>query len=1174
MQFTILMNMIYRILFLLGIFLIINVNSFGQFYKQSQADSLTSILSQQEGRERVRTLLHLADCYYYIQLDTAISYANRAKKEAKKNNFEWGKYKSQFLSAKIQYENLHVDEVAPLVLSSHNWFKNNNFKDDQIESAIFYSHLMNINKGGPFVKKIDNNNLKEAEKSRNYSLLGKAWLNIETHKPNLLDNSKKMHLGSIDSSLTYFNLSGDSINLLKADLKVYILKAGRPEIFKKTKSWMQYGLSINNNVINELTSNFMALNHTLTRQNDSAQYYLDKSTKFITYRGSKRSKIMIHKINGYSHYRQENFVEALENYQKSYDYSVELGNRKEAINLLRQIAAIHGRQGSYNQAMKCLVVLINEAEELGNQYLFNSGRRALGDLYSRTGEYDKAKEIYFQTLAWADTALTGPVKSNLCRTTHTQLGEIYKIQKEYDKALIYFIGDTTSENVSANRRIVANFGLLQTYLEMGNIEKMITEYEAIFLNFPKKTIERQTNFLFFKGEVLIAQKKYQQGVKVLEEYLRNTKKIKVHENHLNSYQHLYKAYKELGKYKQALSFLEISQELKDSLKSGQTIQNAQKIQANYELSLKESEIEKLEQQKEISDLKLVKQENELSLRKLYITLLGFIFLILGGIGYLLFRRLQFRKEEEKREIKKQLEIESLKSEQKIEVAEVKNKLYANISHEFKTPLTLIRVPLQNFKTNASLEERTVYDSVLKNTDYLLEMLDELLSVSSMQSNKFELHFSNFNLTEFLSQIKLNFDPLFAEKNIQFDWVIKLDQNYFYGDESRLNIVINNLLKNAYSNTSKGGWVKCIVQSEQGFKITISNKGKQIDPDDLPHIFERFYRASENNYSGTGIGLSWSKQIVDLHGGTIRVDNSKNDQVSFSVQIPVIRNTEKTAANLNIKNKTQLIENNHFIIDVNHSQRYLPHILVVEDNLEMQELLDNILKSEFHLDFAENGKVGEEMAIELQPDLIISDVMMPVKDGFELLKAIKENFNSSHIPIILLTALTDSISRISGLNQDADDYIGKPFDPIELKSRINNLLRQRLNLHKLFSENPLLYSKEVKCTPIDSDFIDRARNILKDHFSNGDFSVRDFCMELALNRTSVNTKIKALTNQSTAEYIKNFRLEKAAKMLIESNSTIIEICTDTGFNNPQVFNKAFKKKFNSTPSKYRSNFYKQ
>ena len=560
------------------------------------------------------------------------------------------------------------------------------------------------------------------------------------------------------------------------------------------------------------------------------------------------------------------------------------------------------------------------------------------------------------------------------------------------------------------------------------------------------------------------------------------------------------------------------------------------------------------------------------MRQLYIVVLIFGFLVIGLVSYVFFRRFRSKKEEEQKEIETRLELENFKTLQKAELAEVKNTLYANVSHEFRTPLTLIQVPIQNYLKKAAPADIPVFDSVLKNTGDLLKMIDELLDLSKMETGTVELQKSVFNLTHFLTQIKSNFTPLFKEKNIQLTWDVSFSAGSFNGDENRLKMVLNNILKNAYSHTPQNGFIECAVSinENQGLKIRILNSGDPINQKDLPYIFDRYYRADEFKYSGTGIGLAMSRQIVEMHGGSIQVRNIEGTGVAFEVLLPAgfmihepIENGIYTAANGN-GSMHHITTNGSELAQKSDRSK----ILVVEDNAEMRNLLKGILNEDFELSFGNDGEEGEKLAQTNQPDLVLSDVMMPKKDGFELLNVLKNNFGTSHIPVVLLTARADSTSRISGLNQDADDYIGKPFDAIELKARINNLLRQRKNLHKLFSENPLLYSKEIKCTPLDAEFIDKARQILENNYGDGDFSVNAFCAELALNRNSVNNKLNALANQSTAEYIKNFRLEKALKMLVETDTSISGIYVDCGFNSPQSFNKVFKKKYGCTPSEYR------
>ena len=285
----------------------------------------------------------------------------------------------------------------------------------------------------------------------------------------------------------------------------------------------------------------------------------------------------------------------------------------------------------------------------------------------------------------------------------------------------------------------------------------------------KRRLNLRLCFFLYKGELLLEQARFEEADETLTLFLSKSKEVENSITVKDAYWKLSDANANLGNFKEAYHFFKKYKTIEKNIETKNTLGKVQRIQKDYELSLKESEIEGLKQIQEISDLKFAQQENQLAFRKLYIILLVFAVLFVLGIGYMLFRRLQFKKDKEKNEIKKQLEIENLKSQQKAELAQVKNNLYANISHEFKTPLTLIRVPLQDFRTKAATKDKARYDSMIKNTDYLLDMLSELLGVSSMESSTVKFQKSNFNLTHLLAQVKLNFAPLFSEKNIQFDW---------------------------------------------------------------------------------------------------------------------------------------------------------------------------------------------------------------------------------------------------------------------------------------------------------------------------------------------------------------------------------------------------------------------
>ena len=300
----------------------------------------------------------------------------------------------------------------------------------------------------------------------------------------------------------------------------------------------------------------------------------------------------------------------------------------------------------------------------------------------------------------------------------------------------------------------------------------------------------------------------------------------------------------------------------------------------------------------------------------------------------------------------------------------------------------------------------------------------------------------------------------------------------------------------------------------------------------------------------------------------RLDVSKNEEgaVVFSVQLTNgISNIETSF--IEETDQPEIVPSQSVNYEKSE-EKNKPTLLIVEDNIEMLNLIKNVLTEDFKLILAKNGEEGEEKARTQLPDLIVSDIMMPKKDGFELLNSIKNTIDTSHIPVILLTAKSDSRSKIVGLRQDADDYIAKPFDPDFLRERILNVLRGRKKMQEVFERNPLLLGQKIECTDLDADFLQKALKILEENYADGEFTTTQFCEKLSLNRNSVHNKIKAFTGQSTAQYIKNYRLEKATEMLLKTNETITAIYLENGFNSTQAFNKAFKAKYNCTPIEYR------
>lgn len=1148
--------------------------SYSQYYKRTQLDSLKKTLQKQEGIEEIETGLELANAYLLFQLDTAQLYIKLARDQSVKLGYEWGICKSYFIASNIQLRkgNSRVIETFLIKEQCAHWFEQHHFNKDALLARISANTEYIYHAGHHKAFKKAELYLKQAQDFNDPELLGLAWDEISRARPDFFHNMD--YPSSKDSALFYMNQTQDSLRIIRANVRHLFRKTSgvipKPEIVELEKianRWQNPMLWVSI----EKIKGFIFVKKGVP---DSSLYYVNRINKIRESYGGPDIYRPTSEFLAFAYREADDHREMIKYLLEILVENEKYGVQTELAHNLHNLGQSYFVLKEYDLAISYWLKALPLLEELEDHYLASSVRRSLGDLYVITGENEKAEHLYLEVIEWAVEQEDILAIDIMLGNAYASLGQLYQKESKYDKAFSNYAFSIDRLKNSPTRLVEPKTHLLSMYLDMGEIGKADSLHQEIVSKLLLGGSARRIEELYFEeGRLEMALQNYPSAIESLNSFLTFGTSNDINKNKKKANFLLYEAHKALNQSPNALASFEAYKVIDDSLQSQVVIQNVQKKLSDYEISLKESEIERLEQQQEISDLKLIQQDNELSLRKQFNVILIFTFLLLAVIGYFVYRRLQFKKEEEKTEIKKLVEIEKLKSSQKAELAQIKDNLYANISHEFKTPLTLIRVPLQNFRIKASTEDRPAFDSVIKNTDHLLEMLDELLGISKMESGLVKLNPSHFDFASFLAQIKLNFAPLFTQKKIRFEWRVDLDQNSLYGDENKLLIVINNLLKNACSNTPHGGWVICDFRSTQELIIQVTNSGRQISEKDLPHLFERFYRSSGTAYAGSGIGLAWSKQIIELHQGTIDIDNTKSAQVTFLIKLPNVVNEARLIAipNKQIEGKELEIKKDMMPDVVDAFAGELPHILVVEDNDEMRALLKSILNTQFRLDFAENGEIGEDMAIQLQPDLVLSDIMMPKMDGFELLKSLKENFNTSHIPVVLLTAREDSVSRIKGLNQNADDYIEKPFDLTELIARIDNILRQRRSLHKLFNENPLLYSKEIKCTSVDAEFIDRTRQVLEDNYTDLSFTLNQLCIALGSNRTSINAKIKALTNQTTAEYIKNFRLHKAVIMLTKTNATMVEIYIDNGFKSPQAFNKMFKKKFCCTPSEYRHKF---
>lgn len=524
-------------------------------------------------------------------------------------------------------------------------------------------------------------------------------------------------------------------------------------------------------------------------------------------------------------------------------------------------------------------------------------------------------------------------------------------------------------------------------------------------------------------------------------------------------------------------------------------------------------------------------------------------------------------------LKNQLRVEQLEKEKAQELDQARSRFFANISHEFRTPLTLIKAPLEDLLTSRKNdEERVLFLGMHQNTERLLELVNQLLDLSKLEAGVLQIQTEPLDIYLLLKQLAGNFQSLASQKQLDFQIEIPAESLPLHVDKDKFEKIILNLLSNAIKFAPEKGWVQLKASYSQYLKISIGNNGKTIPESDLEQIFDRFYQAADTRQQGAGIGLALVQEFVELHGGKVGAKSSP-EATWFWVELPLERakystkqeKTEKVDPLYGLElNETMPVKKAPAIADLMAEK---PTLLLVEDHAEVRAYIQEKLSPHFKVIGVENGQKGWQQATQLLPDLIISDVMMPVMDGVSLCNKIKSDHRTDHIPIILLTAKADTESRISGLKTGADDYLAKPFNSEELIIRSQNLIEQRRKLQLRFSQNLRQTLASEPANSAEKKFLKKAIALVEANMDNTDFSTSQFAKEMLLSRTQLHRKLKSLTDMSATDFVRNIRLEKAAQLIQQQSGTISEIAYDVGFNNLSYFAKCFKKKYGKAPSNF-------
>ena len=546
-------------------------------------------------------------------------------------------------------------------------------------------------------------------------------------------------------------------------------------------------------------------------------------------------------------------------------------------------------------------------------------------------------------------------------------------------------------------------------------------------------------------------------------------------------------------------------------------------------------------------------------QKVYLLLFSIIVLLLVGIMIYVYRTVVARHRIEE------------------ETVAAKLQFFTNISHELRTPLTLIAEPVNYIihDDNLNSQQRSMLHIIQRNVVVLTQLVSEILDFRKVQNGKMELRLSDFNLTENMKQWIMLFSASAQKKHITISMEAP-DTILLRADQDKIERICYNLLSNALKYTSEGGKISLqAIKKDERVIISVADSGCGISNNELPYIFDRFYQA-KNAGRGTGIGLAIVKAFTELHHGVVSATSVEGKGSTFSINIPVRQ--KGTVSKQPTEKVEQLVEPSA-IKEIPNQARHIdelvqphqtdkPEVLIIDDNIDIRTYLRSVLSEKYNVSEASDGKVGLELARKIVPDIVLSDIMMPVMDGLEFCQQLKTDKAISHIPVILLTARSLDEQRVEGYEHGADAYISKPFSLRLLLSRIDNLIESRKKLNQTWSKG--VEDDEIGnlSNEIDKSFLKQLRKIIQENLSNSDLSVEQIGDEIGLSRVQLYRKVKSLTGYSPVEMLRKARLMRARHLLQTTDKSVSEVAYAVGFSTPSYFSKCYKEEFDLQPAQER------
>ncbi len=889
--------------------------------------------------------------------------------------------------------------------------------------------------------------------------------------------------------------------------------------------------------------------------------------------GNKSNQAALLQNMGLIYNRQNKLKECISQYEKALQIRLELGQMGSASTVLSLLGSTLSRHGNFIRAQECYQRSLKIAEELGDMELKSRTLKSLGVLHNSLKEYDKALAYLRECLQLRKETKDRRGQASVLNS----IGRNLMFQGAYEQAL-----HNLHASLSLRRKVGPEqsepyplYNIGSTFEKLGHLDSAYFYLqEAMRLSTKHKSKYLQTLCLTDLGRVYWRRGQTQKAVNSLESAYSLTSANVLHVEKADITSLLYKINKEEGNYKKALQYLEKHDALQDSLFNVENTRELTRQEAAYEF---EKEKQQLAYEKE---KELLVVDSELR-RQRSLQIATVMALVIALVFILVIMRYSRLKQRSNAELQR-LNSEILQQKERLEeLDKVKSRFFTNISHEFRTPLTVIGGMVDQIGKSPQKWLERGLKMIKHNNANLLNLVNQILDLRKLETGGLQLNMIQGNIVFYLQYITDSFHSLAENKNIKIHFS-ECDQEIMMDyDKEKILRVVSNLLSNAIKFTPEGGDIyfsigRQVKDNTPMLHLQIRDTGIGIAREKLPYIFDRFYQIDSSDTrkgEGTGIGLALVNELVKLMEGECQVESEVDKGATFTILLPIRQNASPSAEPNGAAMEDMIFAiSEHEVISealasTNSEVTDRAKLLVIEDNLNVIQYIESILENDYELLVATDGQEGINMAIEQIPHLIISDVMMPLKDGFEVCETLKKDVRTSHIPIVMLTARADDDSRIAGLERGADAYLAKPFNQKELLVRLEKLLEIRRMLQQRYQTLGPMARSDDKIVQQEDSFISRVKKITETHLNDSNFGIPELCQEIGMSRSQLHLKIKALTNRSTTHFIRLIRLHRAKELLQTSGLNITQVAYEVGFNDPSYFSRTFTEEFNLSPRKF-------